>query len=75
MYCGFYDEFHSGREIGASEGGVVADDTLVYIVCDNLEIATQKLNEDLVILFNTLCQNKLKLNVDKTNPIESKKCM
>ena len=43
-----------------------ADDTLVYIVCDSLELATQKLNEDLSNLFVGLCQNKLKLNVNKT---------
>lgn len=43
-----------------------ADDTLVHIVCDNLELAAQKLNEDLERLYLRLCQNKLKLNVDKT---------
>lgn len=45
---------------------IFADDTLVYIIADKIEEATQKLNEDLNILFNKLCQNKLKLNVDKT---------
>ncbi|RYX86065.1 reverse transcriptase family protein [bacterium] len=43
-----------------------ADDTLVYIIADSIEEAIQKLNEDLEILFDILCQNKLKLNVDKT---------
>lgn len=43
-----------------------ADDTLIYIVVDNLELGVQQLNEDLSRLFEKLCQNKLKLNVDKT---------
>lgn len=43
-----------------------ADDTLVYIITDTIKAATLKLNEDLDILFRKLCQNKLRLNVNKT---------
>lgn len=43
-----------------------ADDTFVYISANNIEEATQKLNEDLDRLFDKLCQIKLKLNVNKT---------
>lgn len=43
-----------------------ADDTLLYVIANSIEDATQKLNEDLELLFNKLCQYKLKLNVDKT---------
>lgn len=43
-----------------------ADDTLIYIVADSLVEGEQKLNDDLKILFEKLCQNKLKLNVEKT---------
>lgn len=43
-----------------------ADDTLVYVISDRIDEATQKINEDLNILYERLCQNKLKLNVNKT---------
>lgn len=43
-----------------------ADDTLIYIIADCLETASMLINDDLSRLFNKLCQNKLKLNVDKT---------
>lgn len=43
-----------------------ADDTLIYIIFDDLKDACNKLNEDLTALFNKLCQHKLKLNVLKT---------
>lgn len=43
-----------------------ADDTLVYIIADNIEEAIFKINSDLSVLYEKLCQNKLKLNVNKT---------
>lgn len=43
-----------------------ADDTLIYIIFDNVDDAYSKLNQDLLALFNKLCQHKLKLNVNKT---------
>lgn len=43
-----------------------ADDTLIYIIADSLDDAVRKINEDLNTLFIKLCQNKLKLNLDKT---------
>lgn len=43
-----------------------ADDTLIYIICDNIHDANIKLNEDLDCLFNNLCYHKLKLNTKKT---------
>lgn len=46
-----------------------ADDTLIYIISDNISIATQQINSDLSVLFNKLCQNKLKLNKDKTKVV------
>lgn len=44
-----------------------ADDTLIYIIFDNLMEACDNLNEDLSNIFEKLCQYKLKLNVKKTN--------
>lgn len=41
-------------------------DYLVYVIADSMEEAIQKLIKDLEILFDMLCQNKLKLNVEKT---------
>lgn len=49
-----------------SKAKMFADDTLVYIIADSIEIAAHNLNNDLDILYNKLCQNKLKLNVNKT---------
>lgn len=43
-----------------------ADDTLIYICGKNLNELTNKLNSDLNKLFQWLCINKLKLNIDKT---------
>lgn len=43
-----------------------ADDTLVYIIVDNIEDGINKLNDELRNLFDKLCQHKLKLNVNKT---------
>lgn len=50
-----------------------ADDTLIFITDESIERAVMKLNEDLDLLYNKLCQNKLKLNVNKTNVIPSGK--
>lgn len=49
-----------------SKAKMFADDTLIYIVADSLHDAMSKINSDLDTLFMKLCQNKLKLNVDKT---------
>lgn len=46
-----------------------ADDTLVYLVADSAEEAMQKINEDLILLYDKLCQYKLKLNVEKTKVV------
>lgn len=43
-----------------------ADDTLIYAIEDLLENATKYINDDLTRLYDVICQNKLKLNVDKT---------
>lgn len=43
-----------------------ADDTLIYIETKNIHEGIEKLNFDLNNIYNALCQNKLKLNVDKT---------
>lgn len=43
-----------------------ADDTLIYVIEDRIEDATNFINDDLNVLYNKICQNKLKLNVDKT---------
>lgn len=44
-----------------------ADDTLIYIVFDEINEACNNLNNDLKAIFEKLCQHKLKLNVKKTN--------
>lgn len=46
-----------------------ADDTLVYVTANNIEEAILNINQDLSILFDKICQNKLKLNVKKTKVI------
>lgn len=43
-----------------------ADDTLIYITTDRVEVAIERINQDLSLLFKKLCQNKLKLNINKT---------
>jgi hypothetical protein len=43
-----------------------ADDTLLYIAADTLDEAVNRMNDDLVSLFQWLALNKLKLNVQKT---------
>lgn len=43
-----------------------ADDTLLYVDETNVDVAINKINEDLSVLFQWLCVNKLKLNVVKT---------
>lgn len=43
-----------------------ADDTLIYVISDNIHDACNKLNQDFSALFNNLCQYKLKLIVSKT---------
>lgn len=43
-----------------------ADDTMIYVIADSIEHAIKMLNEDLKILFDVLCQHKLKINIDKT---------
>lgn len=49
-----------------SEVKIFADDTLVYIIADTVEASsTQKINEELNMLYIKLCENKLKLNEKK----------
>lgn len=43
-----------------------ADDTFIYINEKNLSATIEKLNSDLNKLFKWLCENELKLNLDKT---------
>lgn len=43
-----------------------ADDTLIYVIADSINDALIKINYDLEILYNKLCQSKLKLNINKT---------
>jgi hypothetical protein len=43
-----------------------ADDTLIYAIEERIEDATKFINDDLSRLYEKICQNKLKLNVDKT---------
>lgn len=43
-----------------------ADDTLIFIVCEDVYEACNKINDDLQALFKNLCRHKLKLNVNKT---------
>lgn len=43
-----------------------ADDTLLYVTVNDLELGVRNVNEDLSRLFGVICQNELKLNVDKT---------
>lgn len=42
------------------------DDTLLYVIGDKVEDTVTQMNDDLATLFGKICQNKLKLNVDKT---------
>lgn len=43
-----------------------ADDTLIYICGTDINELIKKVNSDLVNIFNYLCLNKLKLNMEKT---------
>lgn len=43
-----------------------ADDALVFNISETIEEATNKINHDLDLIYKKLCQNKLKLNVNKT---------
>lgn len=43
-----------------------ADDTLIYLLCDNVDEAIDLINEDLISFEKWLKLNKLKLNVEKT---------
>lgn len=43
-----------------------ADDTAIYTETDTIEEAMEQMNEDLNILYKKICENKLKLNIDKT---------
>lgn len=43
-----------------------ADDTLNYLVTKNITEAQELMNNDLARLYTRICQNKLKLNVNKT---------
>lgn len=43
-----------------------ADDTLIYIILRDIEEAQRKLNEDLQRIYRKICQNKLRLNLNKT---------
>jgi hypothetical protein len=49
-----------------SKLNLFADDTLLYIAADTLDEAVNKMNDDLMSLFQWLALNKLKLNVQKT---------
>jgi hypothetical protein len=49
-----------------SKLNLFADDTLLYIAADTLDEAVNRMNDDLVSLFQWLAWNKLKLNVQKT---------
>lgn len=46
-----------------------ADDTLLYIAEEDVNVAMEKINSDLENIYNWLCENQLKLNINKT------KCM
>lgn len=43
-----------------------ADDTAIYVEAKTIEEATAKMNGDLNTLYKKICENKLKLNIDKT---------
>jgi hypothetical protein len=49
-----------------SKLNLFADDTLFYIASDTLDEAVNRMNDDLVHLFQWLSLNKLKLNEQKT---------
>lgn len=44
-----------------------ADDTGIYVTADSLDIAISKMNEDLELIYEWLNENKLMLNIKKTN--------
>lgn len=56
-----------GKCLFSSNIRMFADDTLIYIISDNLEIAQKQIIDDLNRIYLKLCQNKLKLNIDKSN--------
>lgn len=43
-----------------------ADDTAIYIESKTIEEGIMKMNNDLNTLYKKICENKLKLNIDKT---------
>jgi hypothetical protein len=43
-----------------------ADDSLLYVECDDINEGIDRMNEDLETVYNYLCFNKLLLNVKKT---------
>lgn len=55
-----------GNELQHSKIKLFADDTLLYVITDTIEDAVSQTNSDLTTLFSKICQNKLKLNVNKT---------
>lgn len=58
-----------GNGLKQSQIKMFADDTLVYVISDNIVDSCNELNEDLEVLLNDLCQHKLKLNVSETKAI------
>lgn len=56
-----------GNCLQSSNIRMFADDTLIYIISDNLEIAQKLITDDLNRIYIKLCQNKLKLNTNKSN--------
>jgi hypothetical protein len=49
-----------------SKLNLFTDETLLYIAADTWDEAVNRMNDDLVSLFQWLTSNKLKLNVQKT---------
>lgn len=58
-----------GRVVKNGKLLMFADDALLYVESDNVQVAANKINEDLQHLSNWFKMNKMKLNIDKT------KCM
>lgn len=58
-----------GRILKHSNVKLFADDTLISISGNDYNDCVNRLNEDLILFYDWLCDNKLKLNVNKT------KCM
>ena len=54
-----------------------ADDTNLLLSCKSQKELRKKMNNDLKLLYDWLCANKLSLNVGKTEtfkPVRTKKC-